>query len=352
MKILYAILSLILLSAPINLKAQVSNTNENKKLEKTLISVPVAVSDRDGRYIPNLKKEDFTLFQDGVKQKIELFGTLDEPLNIALLLDTSGSTKDTLDKIKDASGEFIDSLNPGDKCMLVTFDSQVDILSPFTSDHQMLKKSLDRVETAEKDGTVIRRAIEQIAQHSFVNAEGRKIIIVLSDGKDYGSTISKSGLLNLLEESDVLIYSILYKTGVGANTFQVAKDGSVKDVAKTTTIKKSPPKKKKVYSIEIPAQADLPMQEDIENHEKINDIEAIDYLKQMSETTAGRFYTSDAPNLKDVFKQIISEMSQQYRLGYYSKETSDSALVHDIIVKVERKDVVVRARGKFRSKEF
>ncbi len=128
MKIIFALLFLMVLTLPIELRAQVTEPDKSQKTNRTLVSVPVSVSDREGHYISDLRKEDFTLYQDGIEQKISFFAKYDEPLNIALLLDTSVSTKDTLEKIKDAAKDFIELLNPNDQCLIATFDSQVNIL--------------------------------------------------------------------------------------------------------------------------------------------------------------------------------------------------------------------------------
>jgi len=352
MKIIFTLLFLMVLLLPIKLHAQITEPDEIQKTNKALVSVPVSVSDREGHYIAGLKKEDFTLYQDGVKQKITFFATYDEPLNIALLLDTSLSTKDSLLKIKEAAKDFIELLNPIDQCLIATFDSQVSVLNRFTSNQQTLNNSLDKVQTATQEGTVMYRAVEQIAQKSFNDIQGRKVIVLLSDGKDFGSSVTKDKLLNLLEESDVLIYTLFYKTGAGFNKPVIASVDTVKEGKDNKTPeKKKSQKKKKEYSIFIPAQAGQPSDEEIELLERKADTEAIDSLKEMSDTTAGRFYLSDTPKLREIFKKVAGELRQQYRLGYQAKDANE-ATVHNISVKVERPDVVVRARGKFRAKQL
>jgi len=353
MKIIFALLFLMVLTLPIRLNAQITEPDKIRKTNKTLVSVPVSVSDREGHYISGLKKEDFTLYQDEVEQKITFFATYGEPLNVALLLDTSVSTKDTLEKIKDAAKDFIELFNSNDQCLIATFDSQVSVLNSFTSNQQTLKSSLGKARTATQDGTVIYRAVEQIAQKSFNNVQGRKAIVILSDGKDLGSSVTKGELLNLLEESDVLIYTVFYKTGAGDNKMVVDSGGAAKEVKSSKKPeKKKPEKKKKEYSVFIPAQAGLPSDEEIQFLEKTADTEAINSLKEMSDTTAGRFYLSDTQKLREIFKKVAAELRQQYRLGYHSKDAANDRAVHNITVKVERSDVVVRARGKFRAKQL
>lgn len=338
MRIILTLLCLLLLSFQNVLYAQ---------SDKTMVSVPVSVSDREGRYISGLKKDDFTILQDGKEQKISFFETEAEPVSVALLIDTSESTKDVLVKIKDAAKDFIELLNKNDECLVATFDSEVKILNPLISNRETLKKSLDKIQTDEREGTVVFSAVEQIAQKSFANAKGRKVIVLLSDGKDYGSSVSKNDLFGQLEESDVMIYSIFYQTG---KVF-VNSDGAVKEDEKKKA-KKEKPKKKKGYSIKIALGKDTNTPEEIKLADKVASTEAVNVLKEMSDTTAGRFYMSDAPNLSRIFKQIAAELREQYRLGFQSKIGTDEAILNNIIVKVNRKDAVVRARGKYRAKKL
>ncbi|HEX9930689.1 MAG TPA: VWA domain-containing protein, partial [Pyrinomonadaceae bacterium] len=143
MKIVFALLFLMFLAFPFESHAQEALAPERtQKGDKQLVNVPVTVSDRDGRYIPGLKKEDFTLYENGVEQKIAFFATYDEPINVALLIDTSESTRNTLTEIKDAAEDFIELLNPNDRCLIATFDAQLNVLTPLTSNLQTMKESL------------------------------------------------------------------------------------------------------------------------------------------------------------------------------------------------------------------
>ncbi|HRH40735.1 MAG TPA: VWA domain-containing protein [Pyrinomonadaceae bacterium] len=345
MKIIVALFFGTLLTLSFGVSAQTTEPSNIPK-DKNMVSIPVTVSDREGRYIAGLKKDDFSIYEDGVKQNVAFFATVDEPLSIVLLLDTSGSTASSLEKIKDAAKDFVELLNPKDQGLIATFDSQLKVLNSFSSSTKTLKEAIDKVQTAQQDGTVLNYAIQQTIQKSFVNTEGRKVVIILSDGKDFGSPVTKSELLGILEESDVLIYSIHYKTGTGIENLVISSDGKVKEVENKKPKKEPKPKKQKGYSITIPGQIDVISQEEIDHREKQTSIEAVDFLKQLSDTTAGRFYLSDAPNLSNIFKQIAGELREQYWLGYRSKDSA----AHEINVKVGKPDVVVRSRAKVRSK--
>ena len=320
--------------------------------DRTFVSVPVSVSDREGRYISGLEKDDFRIYKDGQEQKVTFFATEDEPVTVAILIDTSESTKAVLTDIREAAKEFVRLLNRNDKCMIATFDSEVKVLEPFSQNREMLEKAVENIQTGEKEGTVVYNAVDKLAREHFVKAQGRKIIVLLSDGKDFGSSVSRRDLFSQLEESDVMIYSIFYQTG----RVQVDEKGAIREPevkpaeVKPTEIKqpeetKPKKKKKKRYSIRIDIPRDTNTPEEIKLIDQVTSIEAVNVLKEMSDNTAGRFYMSDAPKLSQVFKQIAAEARQQYRLGFYTRNAADA---NDIIVKVNRADAVVRTRGKFR----
>ncbi|MGI9036250.1 MAG: VWA domain-containing protein, partial [Pyrinomonadaceae bacterium] len=315
---------------------------------KTLVKIPVVVSDREGRRIGGLKKEDFSVFQNDAKQNIVSFGTEDEPVSVALLIDTSGSTQEVLDKIKNAAKDFIDLLNPRDKCLIATFDSQINVLNSFTSDRQSLKNSLDRIQTAEKDGTIMFSAIDQIIQNSFARVKGRKAIVLLSDGKDYGSAVSKGDLLNNLNETDVSIYPIYYQSGTGFKKPVVTDNGAVVEGSAKIKPEKpvKPKKRKKVYTVLIPLPADTYTPEEIKLMDRAATTDAITTLKQISDLTYGRFYLSDSSKLNSIFKQVAAELRQQYYLGFYADGVTDKGVARGIRVKVNRPNVVVQTATK------
>lgn len=333
------------------LNAQTIDATAPLKKGKALVSVPVAVSDREGHYIFGLKKQDFTVYQDGVKQEIVSFETENEPVSVALLIDTSQSAQKVLGKIKNTSKDFIKLLNPNDQCMLATFDSQVNILSQFTSNRESLEKAVDTLKIGEKVGTVMRRAVSQIVGSSFAPVKGRKAIILLTDGKDFGSYMTKPELLELLQESDVMVYTVFYKTGLDFNKLGINSDGTLREMpVSTKPPKKIKRRKKDGYSLSIPEQ-DFPSDDEIKLRERRADAEAIDALKKMSDTTAGRFYLRDVTDLGKTLEEIAGELRRQYRIAYYSNADADDLQVYDIKVKVERPDAVVRTREGFRARQ-
>lgn len=336
MKIFYLLcFALIISILPSHIYAQ--------KTEKRLINVPVAVSDREGHYIAGLRKEDFSVFQDGIKQEIVSFETEDEPISVAILIDTSRSTDKILDKIKDAAKNFIKILNSKDQSLVATFDSDVNVLSQFTSNTVALEKAIEQVRVNEKVGTVLHRAINQIVKSSFANVKGRKALIVLTDGKDFGSYMTRNELLDSLQESDVMIYTVFYNTGI-----DFSKPNSMTVGTEENKKKKKKSKKQNGFSLDIP-DGDFPSEEEVKLREKQDDLEAISALKKMSDTTAGRFYNKEITDLKSTFEQIADELRKQYRLSYYTGENTKNS-EHELLVKINHPDAVVRTREGFRLK--
>lgn len=323
--IISAIFFLIICGSTISVNAQQEvEQGEVIKVNTTLVSVPVVVSDRQGRYVSGLTQGDFTLYQDGVKQTVSFFATEEEPLNVAILLDTSKSTKEVLGKIKDAAKDFIKLLQPNDRAMIVTFDYEVNVLTPLSSDRKLLEKAINKVKIGERVGTVMRDAVQETVSRLFVNVKGRKAIILLTDGKDFGSYETESELLNDIEESDVMIYSVFYKTGQNINQRRM----------------------RGVFGGNFPRR----MPDRGRNRRIMMDENAMEFLEEMADKTAGRFYEKDVTDLKTTFELIADELRKQYRLGFYPKDSDESKTIHALKVKVARNDIAVRSRTSYRSK--
>ena len=136
------LIGILVLAGMIQIAAgQDRNATEIIKVDTRLVSVPVTVSDRNGRYVPGLTEADFTLYQDGVKQNIDFFGATEEPLTIALLIDTSQSTRPVLADIKDSAHAFLKLLQPRDRAMVVSFDYDTHVLSGLTTDKETASAS-------------------------------------------------------------------------------------------------------------------------------------------------------------------------------------------------------------------
>ncbi len=330
------LLSLGLALCVISVRSQEAGKEESIKVETRLVSIPTVVSDRSGRYIPNLTGADFTVFQDGVAQKIEFFAATEEPINVALLIDTSHSTHGVLGDIKDSAKSFIKLLSPADKAMIVSFDADVHILSPLTSDQEQLKKAIKSAEIPEDIGTMMRDAVIQTVTGAFKDLPGRKAIILLTDGKDAGSAISGGRLLYRMQETDTLVYTVMFKTE-NQNFRDRPRFGRGGRGGGGVFGRGMPP----VF---------WPDERQTRRRERLDEknLEAKDFLQKLSDVTAGRFYSSKNGKLKDTFATIVEELRFQYRLGFYPPVDSRDDKQHELKVKVARTDVAVRTRSSYR----
>ena len=184
------------------------------KLEATLVNIPLLVSDRSGRYIPQLSKNDFTLYEDGVQQEIASFGSEEVPFNVVLMLDVSPSVQGNVADIQDAALAFVRQLRPQDRVMVVSFDRSTNYLTDFTNDRRHLESAIRSVSVG--SGTSVYDAVFETVSRRLRNIDGRKALILFSDGEDTTSShASYDDAINIVSESDVLVYGLRYPGSSG-----------------------------------------------------------------------------------------------------------------------------------------
>ena len=140
------------------------------KVDTALVTIPVNVSDRTGKYVPNLRRQDFHIFEDGVEQRIAYFATVDQPFTVALLIDTSHSTNFRLEDIQDAAISFVNQLKPEDRVMVISFDDSINILTQPTSDRNELTRAIRRTHTG--GGTRLYDAVDLVINKQLKNISG------------------------------------------------------------------------------------------------------------------------------------------------------------------------------------
>lgn len=279
-------------------RAQQPDEDELIKVDTTLLTIPVTVSDQKGRNVPGLKKENFSIFQDGEEQYIDFFFNEEAPMNVAILLDTSYSTKDVLDNIQKAAKDFLKVLRPEDQALIVGFDHRTQFLSQLTSDRKSLSKAIERASVTNVNGSDMHQAISLVVKNHFGTLKGRKAIIVLTDGMVTGRSVSSQQILETLQNADTLFYPIIFKT--------------------------------KANSTRSSGKKPLP----------------IEILEIISQETAGRFYEKEATKLKEAFNSIAEEIKKQYLLGFYPENSGSGAAPKHIRVAVDRDDLTVRVKKK------
>jgi hypothetical protein len=190
------------------------------KTDTNLVTVPVIAAHTDGNYVADLRQEEFSLSEDGVKHEVAFFATVSAPFHVVLLLDTSASTREKLNMIRRSAIAFVEQLQTGDRVKVISFDDQVRDLNDFTNDRAILRNAINKTESGR--GTKVYDAVE-LALSSIKRIEGRKAIVLFSDGMDWFSDRATfDGTLRSLEEEGVIFYPIRYETR--ADTERIARE--------------------------------------------------------------------------------------------------------------------------------
>lgn len=315
------------------LRSQSQEPIDTVKVDTNLISVPVIVSDRENRYVPDLKVEAFQLFDNQVEQKIAYFDTGEEPLNVVLMLDTSLSTSSVLDDIRKAAKAFLKELRPQDRAMIVTFDWQTQNLSTLTSDRKELESAIKHAKAGKWVGTVLNDALMEVSTRVLQPIRGRKAIILLSDGEDHGSEVLNEQLIGTQAEADAMIYSIYYRPEL----LRFFGPGRGRPL---------PPPWRPFHH----ASPQRPPGGPGPGARRRSVLGGDELMRILSEVTGGHFYQGETKNLKDTFTLIAEELRHQYRLGFYPEDLKRDGTVHMLQVKVNLPDVSVRSRRNYLAK--
>lgn len=311
-------------SIPAN-KPSISDDEDIVRINTTLVTVPVSVMDRNGRYVSKLRQEDFRIYEDGVEQQIANFATVEKPFTIALLLDASGSTLLRFQDIQAAAIAFIDQLRPADRVIVISFGDRVRVLAEATGNREVLRNAI--LQAASGDGTHIYDAVDFIINQQLNRlVPGRKAAILFTDGVDNVSRrATYASSLHDAEEAEVLIYPVQYDTFVEETN--VAAMPSSRSPVEIVT------KRTRVYPVGFGPR----------NYER-----AEDYLRELARKTGARYHHAD--DLKGVtaaFTSIAEELRWQYSLAYYPKTPSQSGQRRQVRVRVKRGGLTVRARRSY-----
>ena len=308
------------------------------RINTNLVHVPVSVLDRQGRFISDLRREQFSVFENGVEQKIAYFEPADKPFTVALLLDTSGSTFFHLWEIKEAAINFAKQLRPQDRVLVVTFDRLIMLLTEATNDSNVVTEVVER-NAVTGFSTRLYDALDLVIKTRLNKIEGRKAIVLFTDGVDTASyQATYKSTLHEVEELDALIYPIQYDT-----TDFVDAQTRTNATIVTTTIRGPhlPTRSSSRVTYGTP-KASGP-------GTSVDDYKLADqYLQQLATKTGGRLYAAnDRSQLNGAFSKIAEELRHQYSIGYYPQTTLLSEERREIKVRVDQPDVAVRARDSY-----
>ena len=297
----------LLLAAPA-MPQEPSAQGETIKTQVNLVNLFVTVRDKNKRILGDLKQEDFKIAEDSQDQKIAFFSKeVALPITLALLLDTSGSEQDMLGAIQEAGSSFLRRvLHKGDEALVMSFDSDVDMLSDFTDDHAQLDRAVHHarinipsggsiggnpgpIGSRQITGTALYDAIYLACSEKLNTEAGRKAIVIVTDAQDEGSKVRIEEAVEAAQRTDTVIHIILVADPrFGANT------GAA---------------------------------------------------KKLAEETGGRVLSaSSEKKLMQAFDEISEELRSQYTLGYYPSNSARDGKFRKIKVETNNHDLKVLAR--------
>src|SRR5690349_1912040 len=315
--------------------------NDIVRVDTTLVTVPVSVLDHDGRFVPGLKREDFKLFENDQEQAIAYFEPAEKPFTVALLLDTSASTHFHLDEIKEAAIAFAKQLRPQDRVLIVSFNSEVLLLTEPTNNLGLIK---DVIEVNAYTGTSTRLydAVDLTIQERLNQIKGRKAIVLFTDGVDTASQqATYESTLGEVDELDALIYPIQYDTTDYLRAMQNAGNGTI---TVTTTQRGVFGNRTSQQTYNMPGSGGALVAATKADYDR-----ADHYLHALADKTGGRLYeANDTNQLAAAFSRISEELRRQYTIGYYPKtaEVADGER-RQIRVRVRQSNLAVKARNSY-----
>ena len=299
--------------------------DEVVRVETNLVTTPVSVLDRNGRFIPGLTKKDFKIFEDGVAQKITYFQSSEQPFTVVLMIDTSPSTRYKIDEIHYAAVTFVNQLRPTDKVMVMAFDGRLRILTEPTVEKSEIFAAIYKAQFG--SGTSLYDAVNYVTQLDYIKALGRKAVVLFTDGVDTTSRqASFDSTVSAVEEVDALFYPIRFDTQQGNATNAAA-------VAQS-------------YGIQLPrgVMVQLNRGQSAAEYEK-----GRIYLEMLATNSGGRMFEADAnTNLETAFAGVAEELRRQYSIGYYANEDGKPGDRKKIKIEVARPPkAVVRAKTNY-----
>ncbi|HVF54499.1 MAG TPA: VWA domain-containing protein [Pyrinomonadaceae bacterium] len=329
------------------------------RVETQLVSVPAVVTDRTGKPLTGLRADNFTVFEDGRPQKIANFSTTEAPFEVALLLDTSGSTRAEVGLIRRAAFAFIEALRPGDRVAIVAFNTAqegnsklaaVDVKTPLTDDREELRTAIEAIGAS--NGTPFYDGLERVAKEIFrerarEDLRGRRALVALTDGVDSTSEADYSEVRARLKAAGVISYF------VQVNTEEFVEDRLMQDCQDDGALRLSRAQLQR-YRRVFASSADAA---DYGNFCRLGQFErmhisrtlynlARQEMNDLARDSGGKtFPVADLQDARRAFRQVADEIGMQYSIGYYSTNTTRDGSFRAIRVQVRGvKDAQVRAR--------
>ena len=280
-----------------------------------VVNILTAVHDKRGALVGNLTKEDFTILEDGQQQNIKYFTReSDLPLTLGLLVDVSGSQRNLIGIERDAASQFFSKvLRKKDEAFLISFGEESELLQDYTSSPRLLQEGLNQLRVSsgvggfgpgpvptvgQPRGTVLYDAVYLAAKEKLRGEVGRKAIVLITDGVDQGSRLTRNQAVEEAQKSDAVIYSIYYvDPSAYGGGFGFGSGGGEAE------------------------------------------------LRRMSDETGGRVFKVDRRHpLDEAFQELQEEMRSQYAIGYTPTNEAKDGSYRKLEVRLANRDLKAQAR--------
>lgn len=263
-----------------------------------IVSLNVTVTDASNHYVTDLAENEFSVFEDGVKQNITFFSRRQQPIALSLLLDSSASMEQHIGTLQTAATNFIKKLKPNDIAQVIDFDSRVEIRQGFTGNQADLQNAIEQTNAGGSTSlhNAIYIALKELRKVKAVSEEDvrRQALIVFSDGEDTSSLVSFEEVLDLAKRSETAIYAIALRgNDVQAKGFR----------------------------------------------------EAEFVMRTLAQETGGRaFFPARIEDLNGVYSQIADELASQYTIGYVSANLRRDGAFRRLVVQTSRANITPRTK--------
>jgi Ca-activated chloride channel family protein len=274
------------------------------RTDTSLVTILAEIMSRDGKAAPDMQAADFSVYENDVKQNIAFFEPVDRPFSVVLLIDSSTSVEAELSEIKRAAKVLVDRLRPDDQLVVVNFNAKIKEVLKLAKISELRGAS---IEISPHGGTRLYDVVNFAASKYLRRLPGRKAVVLLTDGVDFGSfKTTAEGSIRDAEEYDALFYTIQYKSSE----------------PQSTPVEKA----QRQYEYE----------------------RATAYLRELAEKTGGRYQRAqDMDDLSATFASVVKELSSQYSLGYYPLRPPQPGERRRIRVQVSQLDLVVHTRSSY-----
>jgi len=335
-----------------------------------VVTLPVTVRDKHGKIVRDLTKDDFTLQEDGRAQTIRYFSQeANLPLTLGLLVDTSRSQTNVLDAERNASRGFLDQMlvQAKDKAFLIHFDREVELLQDLTSSPEKLQAALELLKTpSDRDrsndpndsgdsrsgsgsgshrggGTQLYDAVFLASNEVMKKQQGRKALIILSDGVDRGSKTYLEGAIESAQRTDTVVYSIYFADShrEDRNEGQRRGGGMGRGGGGWPGGGGGWPGGGGGY----PGGGGRGGPGGGQRHPEEPRADGKKILERISKETGGRFFeVSKKESVGEIYSSIVEELRTQYSMGYTPDKDSAASGYHHVQLAVKRKDLTVQTR--------